>query len=367
MNSHVRIEEPALLADADSHSTEHSYLRYRSTKALFLVASAVLLLVLGIMSIRLGATGLGYSQIFEYLLFPDGSWNSTVIWSLRLPRIIAAVLGGAALGIAGTVMQCILRNDMASPFTLGVSNAAAFGAALGIVVFSGGSMVGSVEVFSMIADPVIVTASAFVCAMAATMVIIGLVRLTETRAETIVLAGLAVNAIFATGLALLIYIADDVAIASIVFWQFGSLSKASWQNIAVIGGVLAVATFYFYLKRWDYNAMDAGEDVANGLGVRIGSTRLIGLSVSALLTATVVSFFGIIGFIGLVGPHMVKRIIGEDKRYVLAGSMFVGAFILLTSHIVGSHVFGVVIPVGIITSAIGGPTFLAILLRGAKR
>lgn len=127
-------------------------------------------------------------------------------------------------------------------------------------------------------------------------------------------------------------------------------------------------SLYFLHKRWDYNAMEAGEDVARGLGVNVRLTRYLGLTLAAVLTAIVVSFMGVIGFIGLVGPHMVKRLVGNDNRYVLPGSMAVGALVLLLAYIVGTFGFGEeVIPVGIITSAVGGPLFIWILIRGRVR
>ncbi len=356
-----------LVASALDSATARVYLRYSRAKTLFLLSALLGLAVLAVFAIRLGATGLGYGEILSQLARPDGSWNATVVWKLRLPRIVAAMLAGGALGLAGAVMQSILRNPMASPFTLGLSNAAAFGAALAIVAFDGGRMVGSVQAFSMISNPLIVTLSAFACSLAATLVILGLISLTECSPETMVLTGLAISAIFGTGLALLTFLADDVAIASIVFWQFGSLGKADWGNAGLVAILLALSFLYFFLKRWDYNAMEAGEDVAKGLGVRIRSTRMLGLCVSALLTASVVSFFGIIGFIGLIGPHMVKRLIGNDSRFVLPGSALVGALVLLLAHVVSSYAFDIAVPVGIITSAVGGPLFLLILLRGGRR
>jgi len=358
------IREYSAAAGSD---TAAAYKRHGKRKVLFLSGAGLVLLVLSILTIRMGGTGLEYPQIFRLLFSPDGSWNSTVVWKLRLPRVAAAILAGSSLAVAGTVMQSILRNPLASPFTLGISNAAAFGAAAAIVLFNGGRMVGSVQAFSMISDPAVVTLCAFLCAMIATAVIIGLVRLTDCTSETIVLAGLAINAIFGTGLALLTFVADDVAIASIVFWQFGSLSKAEWTNIRIVALVLVLAFSFFYYKRWDYNTMEAGEEVARGLGVNLSATRLVSLVVSALLTATVVSFFGIIGFVGLIGPHMVKRLIGNDSRFTLIGSMLIGSVVLLLSHIVGSYAFKVALPVGIITSAIGGPMFLMILLRSGRR
>jgi iron complex transport system permease protein len=231
----------------------------------------------------------------------------------------------------------------------------------------GGVIVGQASAYVDVNSPFLVTAMAFLFAMLATGVMLLLVRVTECTPESIVLAGMAISAIFSAGLAFLQYIANDVALSAIVYWQFGNLSKITWDQACIIAVVLAAAALYFFYKRWDYNAMESGEEVARGLGTDIRITRFVGLTVSALLTATVVSFVGVIGFIGLVGPHIVKRIIGNDNRYVIPGSMAVGAIVMLLSYIVGSFAFETVVPVGIITSAIGGPLFIAILLRRYRR
>lgn len=352
------------LADSD---TTQKYLGHTRKKVLFVTSCAVILFALVVFTIRLGDTGLTYFDIIKYIVFPDGSWNSTVIWDLRMPRIIAAIAAGGALGMAGVVMQGILRNPLASPFTLGISNAAAFGASVGILVFEAGRIGGTINLIVNINNPFIITIMAFVFAMVATGVIIALVKLTDSTPETIVLSGLAISAIFSAGLAFMQYIANDTALAAIVFWQFGSLSKITWGNLYIVLAVTVIISLYFLYKRWDYNAMEAGEDVARGLGVNVSKTRIVGLTASAVLTATVVSFMGIIGFIGLVGPHIVKRMIGNDNRYTIVGSLLMGAVVLLMAHIVGTHAFNVSIPVGIITSAIGGPLFIFILIRGRKK
>ena len=352
--------------DVSSDITD-GYLKYSRRKILFLLLMAVLLLALCLFTIRLGAAGLTYGEILHYMLHPDDSWNSTVVWRLRLPRVVAAILAGAALGIAGAVMQGILRNPMASPFTLGLSNAAAFGAAIGIMFLGGGTVVRTTNAYVTVSEPMIVTMSAFGFAMIATGIVLILSRAINTSPETIVLAGMAISAIFSAGLAFLQYVADDAALASIVFWQFGSLDKVNWDQLKIIFAVLLIITIYFFWKRWDYNAMEAGEDVAKGLGVKVQRTMIIGLILSAMLTSFVVSFMGIIGFIGLIGPHMVKRVIGNDFRYLLAGSMLLGALVLLLSYVVGTYSMEMAVPVGIITSAIGGPTFIYILIRGRSK
>lgn len=348
--------------------TMQGYLRYSRRKTLFVAGCAVLLAALSVFTIRLGSSDLSYADILRYLFRPDDSWNTTVVWDLRFRMVAAAILAGAALGIAGSVMQSILRNPLASPFTLGLSNAAAFGASLAIMFINGQSIMGSSSFFVAADSEFLVTPCAFAFAMVATGVMLLLVKVTGCTPETIVLAGTALSSIFSAGLAFLQYMANDASLAAIVNWQFGSLSRASWDQIVMILCVLAPISLYFFHKRWDYNAMEAGEDVARGLGINVTATRYIGLTLAAVLTAVVVSFVGVIGFIGLVGPHMVKRLVGNDNRYVIPGSMAVGALVLLLSYIVGTYAFGgTVIPVGIITSAIGGPLFIWILVRGRVR
>ena len=356
-----------LSRETETDTITDGYLKYARRKILFLVSMLVILVALIIFTLGLGDTGLSYSQIIQHIFNKGDTWNDDVIWDLRLPRIAAALLAGCALGISGAVMQSILKNPLASPFTLGLSNASAFGAAVGILVLNGGIVFGSTAAYPIINNPAIVTICAFVFAMAATALIIILSKFTSASPESLVLAGMAISAIFSAALAFTQYIADDVALSSIVFWQFGSLDKVGWDGLKIIFFVSLVGIIYFLWKRWDYNAMEAGEEVARGLGLNISRTRLVGLTMSAVITAVTVSYTGVIGFIGLAAPHIVKRVIGNDNRYLLIGSMLVGSIIMMIAHIISHYAFDVVIPVGIITSAIGGPLFLYVLVRGYKK
>ncbi len=346
------------------------YLEYSHRKIIFLIGGIALLILLTVYTVSLGATDLSYLDIIKQIFLPDNTWDTTVVRA-RLIVVVAAILAGAALGIAGAVMQSILRNPLASPFTLGISNAAAFGASFAILFFNGGIIVGSTGASATVSSPMVVTIFAFAFAMLATGVMLILIKVTECTPETIVLAGTALSSIFSAALAFLQYVAEDTALSAIVYWQFGSLSKVSWDQLIMILVILLAVAAYFMYKRWDYNAMEAGEDVARGLGVNVRSTRYIGLVLTAVLTAVIVSFMGVIGFVGLVAPHIVKRLTGNDNRYVLPGSMIIGALVLLLSYIVGT--FGgesllyTVLPVGIITSAIGGPLFIWILIRGRRK
>ncbi len=339
-------------------------------KALFVILLAVATVAISIAIISINSGWLSIQSIFNITFNPSDPSNDPiemVLVELSQLRVVSAILAGAALGVAGVVMQCVLRNPLGSPYTLGVSNAAAFGASLGIVVLGGGIISGQSMATIVIDNPYIVTISAFVWAMIATGVIILLVKVTKVSPETMVLAGVALSSIFSAGISLLQYMFNEYALSTIVFWQFGSMGKATWDELTLILIVTVVGIIYFMSRRLDYNALEVGDDVAASLGVNVNMLRLITLFVSALLTSIVVSFMGIIAFIGLLGPHIVRRIIGNDNRYLIPGSMLMGAIILLISDCVGQNIADFTIPVGIITSFLGGPLFLYLLIRGYRK
>jgi len=349
----------------------NAYRSHNKRKILFLIALLCSLVILSFITLNIDLRYISYGEMFD-VIFHRGDPNNNLIsdiliWDLYIPRIVSGILAGCALGAAGAVMQCVLRNPLASPYTLGVSNAAAFGASLGIVFLGGGAILGQSIVTIDISNPYIVTISAFMWAMIATLVIIILVKVTKVSSEAMVLAGVAVSSIFAAGISLLQYIYNDMALSAIVFWQFGSLGKASWDQLTLIFVVLIVCIIFFIYKRWDYNALDTGDDTARSLGIDTNSLRITTLILSAVLTAVVVSFMGVIGFVGLLGPHIVRRIIGNDNRYVLIGSMIVGALVLVIADCFGQNIANFTIPVGIITSFLGGPIFIYILIRSYRR
>lgn len=353
---------------ATESQTSEGYLRYSKRKYLFIGGCVILLAVLVIATIRLGDTGLTYGQIIHYIFHPDDSWDSAVVWDLRLRVILAAVVAGAALGLAGAVMQTILRNPMASPFTLGISNAAAFGAAFAILFLNGGTIMGAAGGYSIaISEPLMVTLCSFAFAMACTLLMLLIVKVTDVSPESIVLAGMAMSSIFSALLSMMQYFADSTNLSAIVGWQFGSVSRIAWNEEIILMVVLIAISMYYIYKRWDYNALESGEDVARGLGVNIARTRMVGLTLSAMLTAIMVAFMGIIGFVGLIAPHIVKKFIGSDNRFVIPGSIVIGGLVMLVAYLVASYAFPSTLPIGIITSAVGGPMFIAILIGRRRR
>jgi iron complex transport system permease protein len=210
-----------------------------------------------------------------------------------------------------------------------------------------------------------------ICAFIFSLITVGLLillsKVTAVTPEAMILMGVAMSAIFSAALSSLQYFADDTTLASMVFWQFGDLSKAEWNELTVLFVVLVPIIVYFFWKRWDYNAMDAGEDVARSLGVDTKNTRLIGMILASVATAICVSIVGVIGFVGLLGPQIVRRTIGNDNRFLIPASILLGTLIVISADYLGHMAFAQVIPVGIITSFLGGPLFIYILVRGYKK
>lgn len=338
---------------------------------MIVVAMMLFTLVAAVVTLKLDVKYLSFLDIFNVIFNRSDPTipikDDIIIWDLGLPRILSCILAGFALGIAGAVMQCVLKNPLGSPYTLGVSNASAFGAAVGIVLLGGGFISGQSQASIVVSNPYIVASSAFVWAMIATGIIILLVKITKVSPETMVLAGVALSSIFSAGISLLQYMYNEYALSTIVFWQFGSMGKAGWDQLGLIAAVSAVAIAFFLYSRMDYNALDSGDEVASSLGVKVDRLRLVTLFIAALLTSIVVSFMGVVAFIGLLGPHIVRRFVGTDHRYVLPGSMFLGAIILLISDCVGQTAMDFTLPVGIITSFLGGPLFLYLLIRGYSK
>ena len=266
-------------------------------------------------------------------------------------------------------MQCVLHNPLASASTLGVSQGAAFGAAVGIIVFGGG-VVNSASASTAVTvnNPYIVTLCAFICGSFSTAVIIAISRFkSDIGPGGLVLAGVALSSLFSGGSTLLQYFADEQKLGAVVFWTFGNLGNANWTELAVLAVIFAASMVYFLLNRWNYNAMESGGDTAKSLGVNTRAVMLVSMGVCSLSAAVAVSFVGIISFVGLVAPHIMRRFVGNDYRYLVPSSAVAGALLLILADTFGKWVIApVVLPIGAITSFLGAPLFLILLFRGGK-
>lgn len=345
-----------------------AYHKHTKRKWMILTTLILSVFILAILSVNAGAAQLNPIEVLKSIFGYGTQLSSIVIWRIRMPRVVTAIIAGVGLSVAGCVMQNNLRNPLASPSTLGISNAAAFGANVAIILFGAGSIQSSSADTVIINNPYIVTISAFVCAMGATFLIVGLARLRGFTPESIVLAGVALSSLFTAGTTIMQYFAQDVQIAAAVFWTFGDLGRTSWTEVLILSVVVLGAIAYFVFRRWDYNALDNGEECAKSLGVNTQRIRMGGMLVSSMITAVAVSFLGIIGFIGLIGPQIMRRIIGPDHRFLIPASCLAGAALLLLSDTLGRVIISpVILPVGAITSLLGAPLFLYLLMRGYKQ
>jgi len=345
------------------------YRRYTGRKTAFLAGGFILLVLIFILSISVGAVRIPPAAVVKTLFGGDtsGQWE-IIVRNIRLPQALTAVVAGIGLAVSGAAMQSILRNPLGSPFTLGISQAAAFGAAFSVMVLGSGVMRSTGADAVVIASPLITTGTAFGFSLVGVGVILFITRIRRASPETMVLAGIAMGSLFTAGTMFLQYFADDVQLAAMVFWTFGDTARASWKELGFITAVVVLASVFFMSNRWNYNAIDAGDETANGLGVVVRRVRVYGMLVASVTTAVIVSFLGIIGFVGLVCPHIVRRVIGDDHRFLIPGTCLMGGILLLASDTVARVMLAPnVLPVAILTSFLGAPVFVYLLIRGYGR
>ncbi len=349
---------------------------YRITlrKKIFLFAILLFLLVaLSLYALAVGSYEISLMHIWKALLGKASKAHETVIWNIRLPRICAAIISGWSLAISGLVLQSLLRNPLSAPSTLGISQGAAFGAALAIVVFGAGGMTGG-ALRMQGASPLhiynlyLITFFAFLGSLSATLIILALARLRKLTPEAIILAGVALSSLFVSGTILIQYFASEMEIAAVVFWTFGDVARSTWKEIALLTGAAILITLYFSFNCWNMNALLAGEDTAKGLGVEVEKFRLFSLILATVIAALVTCFHGVIAFLGLLAPHIARRLVGSDHRLLLPHSCLMGAILLLLADTLGRYLIGSgTLPVGVLTSFMGAPLFLYLLLRGYRR
>ncbi len=338
--------------------------RYRNRTfrrtALLLAAIAVLFLMT-LIDVMTGPASLSFGEVVSVIFSPSeaSAQHRVIVWDLRLPVALMAICIGAMLGVAGAEMQTILNNPLADPFTLGLSSAASFGAALAITLQW--SLIPGAGVF-------FVTGNAFAMAMLTAFALYGFTRLRGVTPEAMILIGIAMLFTFNALLALLQYGASELQLAQIIFWQLGSLARASWGKVLTCLIVLAIVVPYFMSRSWSLTALRMGEEKAASLGVNVSFLRLTVLAGVSLLAAVAVSFVGAVAFVGLVGPHIARIVVGEDQRGFLPFSALAGALIMSGTSIVSKAITpGVIYPIGMITSLIGIPFFISLIVSQRQR
>lgn len=343
---------------SENNNIDQLYRKNQVKSIGFLVILSGILLLTILLSLRAGSYETPIRELVKGIfgLSSDRKIN-LVVRNNRLPRIITAILAGGGLGLAGCVLQAVLRNPLASSSTLGVSQGATFGAAFAIVVLGMKSTTG----FG-------IPLCAFLGSISVALVILGLSKFRQISPEGIVLAGVAISSMFTGATTLIQYFADEVQLSTLVFWTFGDLGSTAWEDLAGLGIVVAILCGYCFAHRWDYNALLSGEETAISLGINVKRLTLIGMILCCLTSSVVVSNVGLISFIGLVAPHIVRMAVGNNHVYLIPGSILGGATLLLLGDLFARTVISpMILPIGAITSFLGGPLFLYLLFKGGKK
>ena len=338
------------------------YFSINNRKRLLLAGLAALVFLAILWSLNVGPSTVDLKTVGKVLWDKISPGNSVtraervIVMNIRLPRICASILVGVLLANAGLLMQGIFQNPLVSPYTLGVSNGAAFGASLAIVLAAGFT--------SVTAANNLVSLLAFVFA-ALTMYLVQMIgKIAKDTTKNLLLAGVAVSYLFSSLVSFVKYTVDEKDLPALVFWQMGSVSDVSWNKIAILLAVTVVSLLVMTVFSWDLNVIATGEESSISLGVNYKRLRRIAFLLSTLMTGVAVAFAGTIGFVGMVAPHVARMIVGNDYRYTIPTSSLCGALLLLVADSLSRMLVSTVsLPIGVITSMIGVPFFIWLIVR----
>ncbi|AGK98276.1 FecCD family ABC transporter permease [Clostridium pasteurianum] len=338
-------------------NTRELYNKIIRKRIYFIICSLMILLSFFTIDIMTGASLLSIKEVLYTIFFSSSSDYQTyvIVWIMRMPVAVMAVIVGASLSVAGAEMQTILDNPMATPYTLGISSAASFGAYLAIVIGKG---------IIPVREDLIIPINAFVFSLALSLLIYFIARVKKGTSETIILAGISFSFLFSSLASILNYIATEESRQKIIMWSYGSLSASKWSTVIIVFIVFIVTVPLLLVDSWKITSLKLGDSKAKSLGVNVERIRLKVLVIVSLIAATSVCFVGTIGFIGLAGPHIARSFVGEDHRYFIPCSALIGACILSISSVLSKVLVpGAIIDVGLITAIIGMPFLLSIVLR----
>ncbi|MFW6109413.1 MAG: FecCD family ABC transporter permease [archaeon] len=340
------------------------YQRYIGRKLLFLGIMAFLVIFLGAFIVTVGPLGISVLDVYKIILaklipgfFATEGLPTQVVWNIRVPRVVAGIMAGFGLGICGCVMQAVLKNPLASPFTLGISAGASFGVSIAAVLGVG-----------VIGGPYLLVGNAFLFSMLCALFIISIASFKGATSEILILAGIAINYLFSSLSDLFRYFATDEQLRVMVSWGMGDLSAFSWSNFSLLLGIFVICTPLLYVKANDLNIMTIGDENAKSLGIDTDRVRKLSMLIASFLIATIVCFTGTIAFIGLVAPHMARMVIGSDHKYLLPAAGLMGAIVLILADFAGMNLLRpTMIPTGIMTSLLGVPFFMYLILKRKRK
>lgn len=340
-------------------------LREKSRKnKIIILAFFAAALIMAFVCMFVGSSHMSMKECVMALAGKGDAGQIRIIRNIRIPRVMAAVISGCGLSLSGLVMQTTLNNPMASPSTLGVSNAAVFGANLSIIAFAGGFLsTGNNPLnYAAGANPYATSLMAFLFSTASILLILALCRLRSFSPNVVVLAGIAVGSVWTAATTILQFYATDVGLSAAVVWNFGDLGRATYKTDFIMLAAVAAGAVFFSLMSWRYNALLSGEAAAKSMGINVEVLRFVSLLLASVITAVCVSFLGIIGFVGIICPHAVKRVFGQDHRLTIPASAISGSLLLLMADTLSRSMGnGSALPVGAITSFLGAPFFVALI------
>lgn len=336
----------------------------KSSRIIFLSLGLLLLIILAAFySLFVGAADLDLNDLIKVVFQGKRGMIYNIIWNIRLPAVLTALISGMGLALAGAVMQSILKNPLASPFTLGISHAAAFGAAFAIVVID----ISNIKILSFLDGLYLPAISAFVFSQAAVFIVLLISVKQQASRESIVLAGIALSSLFTAGTTALEFFADDLELASVIYWTFGDPGRTNWNQFFIILFTLILTLAYFIYYGWSCGVLNTGDELAASLGVNSKRLRLFAMTAASILTAVIISFVGVIGFIGLVTPHIIKKISAGNQRQLFLNSALAGGLLLIIADNLARTVFRpVVLPVGVVTAFLGAPLFIYLIIKGRQ-
>jgi iron complex transport system permease protein len=343
-----------------SGEVEEEYKRFIGRKIFFITSLFILIVLLLGIGVTLGPIKYSVLEVYTTILhrfFPDyfnvPALATTIVWNIRLPRVLFGIVAGIGLAIAGCVLQGILKNPLASPYTLGIAHGAGFGASIAIVFGAG-----------FVGGQYLIIGNAFIFSLIPAFFIFGIARYKRATPETMILGGIAMMYLFSAAITLVQYFAEVEAVKAVVFWMVGDLGRGTWSKLFPVSIVLGCCIPLLVLKSWDINVISAGDESAKSLGVNVERIRIFSLILASLLTSTIVCFTGAIGFIGLVAPHIARMVIGGDNRFLIPASGLVGAVLLVVADIVSMQIIApAILPVGVVTAFMGVPLFIYLIIR----
>ncbi len=359
------------MRDRPDGTIEEEYTSYTSRRLLFIAVFIVLSTLMFFVSLLVGTRDLSLADVYTYFFNhlagvtydPVGQaaewFDDNLIWNYRVPRAAFAILAGATLAVAGATMQSVMKNPLADPYTTGISSGALLGVALAMVLgFTiGGGAVNDLGTLT----------NAMVFAMIPVLFIYLLSPVLNKSPSILILAGTAVSYLFSSLTSILLVTTDADTLAGVYQWQVGKLSEVTWESIPLVLVLCIAGSVFLTSIANKLNLMSLDDKDAKALGLDSERLRLACLVILSFMASSVICYAGIIGFIGLVTPHIVRILIGSDYRFVIPGSFFFGAAFLLFCDIISRSLdVTAVVPVGVVTSMIGAPIFLYLIIRNKR-